>query len=1287
MDTAPSGVARGGEDEDAIVVVPEPEPGEDFEEADEEVVEAPQGPATNTRHRSKRKTSVPVARLSSRQPPNGRRRSHSAQQAGVEDLLARAAATIDSITKGVARHTVTPEELSSEESNARGLWEELRTCKFGALPPRAREQASQKLEATKASLGTLLQILRTRKEDLRRAVEQATVRPEDRPHRNTTTVQAQVHEGRRRSPSTGSSSQRSGIGPHRGSAAQGRGPGRVPPQRPSDPAMAGVRRRIEEWASMPRGRGNDRDHHRASAFRTAPSTRATTLPPERPLRPLMDVHYTRPPPSRPQRLTPFRGDPREYACPHPSRFEPQPTREPWDEPGGGNDVPDVPGGRRPGEWLAGEPDDLRAPGLSAARPSSSRDWFETARFVPRLDSFGSRSTPTWASSRNPYAPGRCDLGDNYWLSFPHPWNAIPQASTAPPGELLKVASNSLPKFTGERRSYLAWRSSFIPCVHLTAVDLSFKVMLLQGSMATETARMREFVDSILCTPDGYLHAVRTLEDRYGGEEGLLLARQEALMTLPEVREGDYRVIEMAHGRLGVFLLDWEGCMAASWGPASRLESLTLFTMLLSKLEESLSLKYMNWLDRVGLKSGLRSMHAWLGELLKHHRALQHLPRRRPPPRKPFRKDYEAASSPQTVPPSYLDRNYKGNQFFVEEATGGGREEEAEDHSAFVDDTHRDKPTAFRRGACIACSEIHPLGKCPKFREMDVPSRRELLYKARRCFMCFQLGHGAMRCTMQIRCTKCKARHHTLLHKEETGKVYCDFEDQEWQDDLEAAVEALDTVLVINDGEVAGRVSLRTVPVVVEDPRTGRAVTVNALLDDGSTGTISLSRTLAEELQLKGDPIFVRTEGTGGNVQEYWSIKATVRIRSLCGTTRFVLPVQVAEKPAGNYAPVDWTPLKDHFPHLKQVAVAAPVPQRRVDLLIGNRFPFLQTAVKEISGKPEEPVARLTPLGWTITGPTTPGAALHPEPDSCFLQELSALQPLSQLDHDKQDWMAALAETKSRRALPSDQQLATLLKRMLEVEGTLEVETLSPLEQHAVDRTRATCRRVGQQYEIGCVWGPADLRPQLGLVRAKKRLTHLLQSKLLLADSHLQAYDAVFDDWLREDFIEEVPLASAKHLLPHFPVFKDSPTTPVRPVMDCKVELNKYVVAGPNLLNEVAGVLLRFRSGLYSFAGDVKQMFLKILLPEQDRPYHCFLWRRPGQSDLVCFQFKVHVFGNAGSPFVAVFLLKEHTILYQSQFPAAVETLRQSTLIDDVLDSMDTIDEARATLDNVRTILE
>ena len=206
-------------------------------------------------------------------------------------------------------------------------------------------------------------------------------------------------------------------------------------------------------------------------------------------------------------------------------------------------------------------------------------------------------------------------------------------------------------------------------------------------------------------------------------------------------------------------------------------------------------------------------------------------------------------------------------------------------------------------------------------------------------------------------------------------------------------------------------------------------------------------------------------------------------------------------------------------------------------------------------------------------------------------------------------------------------------------------------------------------------------------RAERRLRNLQTSKYFRDSAIKKAYGQVFVQWEEMGYVREVQLGSSevKHLLAHFPIIKVSSSTPVRPVMDCSTDLNQFLLSGPNLLNDVAAVLLRFRSGLFTYAGDVSQMFLQIFLREEDRPYHCFLWEKEG-GELMAYQFQVHVFGNTGSPFVAVFVVKEHAKSYQAKYPAAVETLCRSTLIDDVLDSADTLQEARDNLSHAREIL-
>ena len=133
-------------------------------------------------------------------------------------------------------------------------------------------------------------------------------------------------------------------------------------------------------------------------------------------------------------------------------------------------------------------------------------------------------------------------------------------------------------------------------------------------------------------------------------------------------------------------------------------------------------------------------------------------------------------------------------------------------------------------------------------------------------------------------------------------------------------------------------------------------------------------------------------------------------------------------------------------------------------------------------------------------------------------------------------------------------------------------------------------------------------------------------------------------------------------------------------------LNKFVLSGPKLMNDVVAVLLRFRSGLVGFTGDVSKMFFRIKLREEDKPYHCLLWRNRETDAPQAYMFQVHVFGNAGSPFVAIYALRDQAQRHKADKPQAAETISRSALVDDILDSADSPAAAATVLSQVRDIL-
>lgn len=71
--------------------------------------------------------------------------------------------------------------------------------------------------------------------------------------------------------------------------------------------------------------------------------------------------------------------------------------------------------------------------------------------------------------------------------------------------------------------------------------------------------------------------------------------------------------------------------------------------------------------------------------------------------------------------------------------------------------------------------------------------------------------------------------------------------------------------------------------------------------------------------------------------------------------------------------VDWSEHKHKWMNLKGIKFPQEGPRPKEDLLIGADQADLMYSLEDVSGKPREPTARLTPLGWTCIGnPEVPG---------------------------------------------------------------------------------------------------------------------------------------------------------------------------------------------------------------------------------------------------------------------------------------------------------------------------
>ena len=103
---------------------------------------------------------------------------------------------------------------------------------------------------------------------------------------------------------------------------------------------------------------------------------------------------------------------------------------------------------------------------------------------------------------------------------------------------------------------------------------------------------------------------------------------------------------------------------------------------------------------------------------------------------------------------------------------------------------------------------------------------------------------------------------------------------------------------------------------------------------------------------------------------------------------------------------------------------------------------------------------------------------------------------------------------------------------------------------------------------------------------------------------------------------------------------------IRVVFDASSEfkeesLNKHLLQGPDLTNDLFGVLSRFRKEHVAFMCDIEGMFLQVQVAPEHRNFLRFLWWEDGDlsKSLTEYRMSVHIFGAISSPGCANFTLK------------------------------------------------
>ena len=339
-----------------------------------------------------------------------------------------------------------------------------------------------------------------------------------------------------------------------------------------------------------------------------------------------------------------------------------------------------------------------------------------------------------------------------------------------------------------------------------------------------------------------------------------------------------------------------------------------------------------------------------------------------------------------------------------------------------------------------------------------------------------------------------------------------------------------------------------------------------------------------------------------------------------------------------------------------------VDQSQVQVLIGADVPAALLTNEVRSGANGLPYATKTPLGWALFG-----VYEGETPESVQIKHL-----------------------RTKVVTKDEQRLDELVKQFWETEsfGTEFnlSEPMSVTDKKLMNILDTETTFENGHYVVPMLWKSEESLPD-SKPMASRRLWHLTK-RFQKDESYFEKYKENVDGYIQNDFAkkldkEEALTRSRKSwYLPHHGVINENKPGRVRMVFDAasKVNnkgLNSNLSTGPDLMNSLLGVLLRFRKHKIAVVADIEKMFYQVRLKAKDTDSLRFLWKDDPKSKSEPDHYKmlVHILGATCSPCCAIYALRRAINDQREDFPKEViDTLLRNFYVDDLLTSV--ADEAK-----------
>ena len=579
------------------------------------------------------------------------------------------------------------------------------------------------------------------------------------------------------------------------------------------------------------------------------------------------------------------------------------------------------------------------------------------------------------------------------------------------------------------------------------------------------------------------------------------------------------------------------------------------------------------------------------------------------------------------------------------------------------ETRENKQTVKK---CPFCKSLgHYLPNCPTFTQSSLKERRKFIQEQKRCYGCLRVGHDSKNCKQKHTCQTCKRKHPTCLHNDNVVPK------QENEGPSDANVHANPSAATLRtNNKRETHATSTTVPVWIStksNPHHERLA--YAILDNQSNTTFVTEEVCgalhpeSEAIKLKLTTITERESNiscqriSGLQVRGYTS---NVIIDIPSAYTRELIPADPTQIPTNETAK-NWN-------HLRSIAnEIPPLLDCDVGLLIGYNCSQALVPQEVITGNDDEPFAVRMDLGWSIVGRASPSASCLNIIGICHrasAKECPLITPSDALRVLEKDFQDIENDTK---AISQE-----------------DLFFLNIMEKGITRTTGGHCDQMPLPFRRA---------PSLPNNReaAATRLSQL-KRKLERNATYQREYTQYMQEMLDLGHAEKAPNAEdgPKWYIPHHGVYHPRKKK-LRVVFDCSARfggtsLNDQLLVGPDFINNLFGVLCRFRQHPVAIMCDIEKMFHQFHVSEEHHNFLHFLWWENGNLTLqpVEYRMKVHLFGATSSPGCANYGLKHLARESKESVPLGSDFVERNFYVDDGLTSVPTekhaiqiIKEARA----------